>query len=403
MEKTYIMRKHAACLLILCLIGILTACNGVNKPGSEVAGTETTQEIASTEAARNLEILNKHIFHRDDSAGVHIQIPTDDFSALGFAYGDSVDLVFSNGYKLEDVPYYNGYYVDAYQPLLVGYPGRKAIKAGINYGDDLWITAGVTMKDTCSIYLREKGKYKAVQDAMDIHYSDDRQDFSSDEVFANFRNVSVGKIGDNILYRSASPCNNKRNRAPYADGLAEKAGIRCILDLADDDKLIAGYMAVEDFNSPYFKELYEKGDVIPAQMAMNYVSEDFKNALSGALTRMTEKEGPYLVHCTEGKDRTGFVCILLEMLCGATYKEIEKDYMITYDNYYGINEESDPERYKTIKEKNIDPMIKEIIGDESVDITTADLSAYAKKYMLRIGMSEQDADTIVSRLNHNSH
>jgi protein tyrosine/serine phosphatase len=30
----------------------------------------------------------------------------------------------------------------------------------------------------------------------------------------------------------------------------------------------------------------------------------------------------YVVHCIEGKDRTGYVCALLEGLCGATYEEI---------------------------------------------------------------------------------
>ena len=32
---------------------------------------------------------------------------------------------------------------------------------------------------------------------------------------------------------------------------------------------------------------------------------------------MASHEGPYLIHCTEGKDRTGFVSALLECLIGA--------------------------------------------------------------------------------------
>ena len=42
----------------------------------------------------------------------------------------------------------------------------------------------------------------------------------------------------------------------------------------------------------------------------------------------------------EGKDRTGYVCALLEGLCGATYDEIVADYLITYDNYYQITPDS---------------------------------------------------------------
>ena len=58
-------------------------------------------------------------------------------------------------------------------------------------------------------------------------------------------------------------------------------------------------------------------------------------------------------------------------------------------NYYRISKESDPARYDTIKELNIDSMLKAIVSDESVDISTADLSRYARDYMLRIGMDRQ--------------
>ena len=32
----------------------------------------------------------------------------DDFNNYGFKFGDSVDVKFSNGYELLDLPYYNG-------------------------------------------------------------------------------------------------------------------------------------------------------------------------------------------------------------------------------------------------------------------------------------------------------
>ena len=66
---------------------------------------------------------------------------------------------------------------------------------------------------------------------------------------------------------------------------------------------------------------------------------------------MIEKDGPYLVHCTEGKDRAGFVAGLLEALMGSTVDEIKEDYMITYMNYYGV--EYGSEQYEKIAESNI--------------------------------------------------
>ena len=44
-------------------------------------------------------------------------------------------------------------------------------------------------------------KYKALK----LKYSKNREDYPSDEVFANFRNVKVGNIKEGILYRGASP------------------------------------------------------------------------------------------------------------------------------------------------------------------------------------------------------
>ncbi|MBR6260640.1 MAG: hypothetical protein IKR24_03890, partial [Erysipelotrichaceae bacterium] len=86
----------------------------------------------------NPSIADYPIEHEMEYGGVYIKIAIDDFNALGFSFGDSIDLTFDNGRKLEDIPYYNGYYVDAGEPLLIGYPGYEYIKATINYGQDLW-------------------------------------------------------------------------------------------------------------------------------------------------------------------------------------------------------------------------------------------------------------------------
>lgn len=51
---------------------------------------------------------------------------------------------------------------------------------------------------------------------------------------------------------------------------------------------------------------------------------------------MIENDGPYLIHCKEGKDRTGILCTILESFAGASASEVIQDYMITYSNYYGV-------------------------------------------------------------------
>ena len=335
--------------------------------------------------------------HEPEFGGVYIDTTIDDFNAMGYAYGDSVTVSFSNGYTLTGIPYYNGYYTANGEPLLVAYPGYPYIKAAINNGDDLWEVAGLQDGDVAEIRLEEAGRFAAIQNARDIHYTDERSDYGSDAVFANFRSVKAGDIPEGRLYRSASPCDNRHNRAPYADALMKEAGVRFILNLSDTEEKLQTYTADPAFDSPYFLSLYENGAVKPIALNMNYGSEPFKQKIADGLTAMTAHEGPYLTHCTEGKDRTGFVCMLLEALCGADYDEIADDYMITFDNYYGVSEEKDPEKYATIVSSLLDPMIASLLPEGETDVKTADLAAAAAHYLSDV-MTQAQIDALKTRL-----
>ncbi len=343
-------------------------------------------------------VNNLAVIHEPEFGGAYLKMTIDDFNALGFVYGDSVTVSFSNGYTFEDLPYYSGYYVDVNEPLLVAYPGYDYIKAAINYGADVWEVAGLDASVTASVTLRERGKYADIQAACDIHYRDEREKYPSDTVFANFRAVSAGNLRENILYRSASPCDNQHNRAPYVDALIKEAGVNCILDLADNEGKVQKYLSADGFNSPYFLSLYENGHVILLSMSMNFQADDFKAKIVQGLREMSAQEGPYLVHCTEGKDRTGFMCMLIEALAGASYRELVDDYMITYDNYYQITEQTDKPRYDTILNRNLIMMIRYIVNDDTVDITTADLSVYARRFLLSLGMTDEEVDALLARI-----
>ena len=361
----------------------------------------------------NPSITDYPIEHEMEYGGVYIKIAIDDFNALGFSFGDSIDLTFDNGKKLEDIPYYNGYYVDAGEPLLIGYPGYEYIKATINYGQDLWdefslkVPANVEglwkkavleEHNTATITLHEKGKYLPIQEASDIHYFDERERYDSDAMFANFRSMNLGKLKRDVIYRSASPCDNQHNRAPYVDALIREAGVNTILDLADNEVKIEKYIARDDFASPYFLSLYDSDQVIPIALNMNYLSDDFGMKIVQGFNLMAEKEGPYLIHCTEGKDRTGFVAMLIEALAKASYEEIEADYMKTYANYYRIDKSNDKEKYQIILERNLDGMIAFMVNDAGIDFKNCDLSIYAENYLQRCGMSEEQIQAFKERL-----
>lgn len=378
------------------------------------------------EEDKKIILENYNVSQDTKFGGIYINISIEDFNKLGFKYGDSVNVKFSNGYELKDIPYYNGYYVEIGELQMVGYPGYPYIKVCRNYGDDLWVEGNIDDKVTATVTLNETKKYLDIQESSDIKYTD-TQGSIPDYIFANFRSVKVGKMKENILYRSASPIDNSHNRAAVTDKLMKEAKVNYEVDLSDSDEELIEHMNKDDFNSPYFKTLYDKKNVIALNMNMqikdnptlqgakilrNEISSNlsvklqmkeltFGEKLVNGLKAMSEHDGPYLVHCVEGKDRTGYVIMVLSALSGATYQEMVDDYMITYDNYYNINKQNESSKYNTIKKRNIDMFLRYISDNEDnldVDLTTINYEEAITKYLTRIGMQEKDINTLKTKL-----
>lgn len=335
------------------------------------------------------------LIYDEEFGGFYLDLSIDEFNACGFAFGDSVNLKLSNGKSLEGIPYFNGYYTKTGEPLLCGYPGYAHVKVQENNGGDLWEKLGANEKTTAEVSLNEAGKYLVVQQTFDMVYSNIRSEFESDAEFGNYRALRGGNIAENRVYRSASPCDNRYNRAPFVDALMEADGIAFILNLADKEENVEKYTSSDDFNSPYFLSLYESGKIAFLGLSSSYRSDAYKASLANGLKEMTAQEGPYLFHCTEGKDRTGFVGILLEALCDATYDEMCADYMETYDNYYDITKEGKPEKYSAVEELKFDDMMQylaELVGDDA--LKTADYHGAARAYLVSGGMSESEIDAL---------
>lgn len=74
-----------------------------------------------------------------------------------------------------------------------------------------------------------------------LEYSDKREDYDSDVVFANFREIIGGDLRKEGFYRSASPCDNQHNRASYANALAEEYGVGFVINLSDNETEYTSY------------------------------------------------------------------------------------------------------------------------------------------------------------------
>ena len=375
--RTYGKRLRIAALLLITVMA-LTACGGRTVRQSYPIGHDTKFDQ------------------------VELRVSIEDFIAAGFQFGDSCDVSFSNGLTLEDVPFFSGFYVRRGEAVIVGYPGYEEIIMTRN-NQGLWTDAGLRAGDTVTVTLREAGKYKNTQETLAQKYSEDRADYRDDEQFSNFRALRGGRLKDDLLYRGASPVDDAHNRAAITDALLEAHGIRFILDLADSEEDIRAYRETAGFSSDYSAKLYDDGQMAPLSMSSSYGAESYQQSLAAGLRRMIAAEGPVYIHCLEGKDRTGFVCLLLEALAGAGYDEMRDDYMKTYDNYYGITEETAPEKYDAVVSVYFDGFVSYLHGTEdAAALKTADYSQDAVRYLLDAGMTADEIDALRAMITKNA-
>ena len=257
---------------------------------------------------------------------------------------------------------------------------------------------GKSIEDiTVSIAMAAKGGYHDQYIIHQLERTNERGDYDSDEIFANFRNIAAGELGENALFRSSSPVNGELGRAAYADDFCEASGIQAVMNLADAGEDIEGYFEEEGFDSPYYQSLYEDGKVKALNLGVDFTADDFKSGLADGLRFFAENEGPYLVHCTEGKDRAGFVSALLSCFMGADFDEVVNDYMTTYVNYYHLTEDS--EQYAAVKNSNIVSILEAITGSEKgADLSEVDLAKAAEEYLVDIGLSEEEAAALKDNL-----
>ena len=388
-------------LLIISLI-ILALCFTVS------CATKVTTEPVVEE----VKALESSVSDIQKYGNLVLSITKSDMDSIGAEYGDVFTISF--GDQVLQAPYCTSYSDVDLGNLVLRNDGDVMILA-INMGDfasTYGIATKVTNPDktyewvfeegkkledvTLTLVLSGKGEYRDQYLIHQLSRTNDRNDYSSDAVFANFREIKGGNLGSGALYRSSSPVNNEIGRAMYADKLAEENKINTVMNLADSSDAVEGYFKEEGFASPYYKSLYERGQVIALNMGVSFKTREFQAALVEGLTFLSNNEGPYLVHCNEGKDRAGFTSALLSALMGLSYDEIAADYMTSYENYYHV--EKGTEQYEAVKRSNIDSMLSFIAGVEADNLSSVDLSAKAEEFLLAIGMEKANIDTLKSKL-----
>ena len=416
------MKKLFALLLTLCLL--LSPISAYAEPA------ESLEEPLSV----TLDVLNRGA---DAFYGCDVNISIKDFIALGFELGDACDVVLENDlyrYEFKSVPFYNGYYTKTGDPLLCAYGYAVKENRGENYqytrtdypylrfcfnNREMWNLLHLTTDMKCTITLVEQGGYEYEQKLVGgLTYSKDFEDYEAkngitkEEVFANFRAVKSDAMKENVLFRSASPFDNANNRAPYVNELAKANGIDYVLNLADSQTKIDKYKESDVWSElDYSQQLLDNDRVCLMSMSAAYEGAAYQAALVKGLNSALEHNATkILFHCTEGKDRTGFVGLVLESLCGASYEEMLFDYMVTYDNYYNLTEASDKTAYDYIVELKFNDMVNYLLtfdpsleakGDGTYDlagVTPENFATAARNLLAKAGMSEDNLQALTALL-----
>lgn len=327
-----------------------------------------------------------------------------------FELGDIVTIELE-GFGSFDVPVCAAYDdVAAGEKLLRVVAGKNYLTLAINYGQ-IAMEIGlieVAPEGAASTYVVKEGIEFPINATVTLKQSaagsenivgslirtDERTDYPelTDAQFANFRVVTTTGIADGILYRSSNPINPDIKRDTYADAAAAEAGVKTFINLADTE---AGALAYPGYADTYYAAQNHIFLGLPAA----FTSDIFTEGLAEGFRFMLNHEGPYLVHCNEGKDRAGLTAAILECLTGATYAEVVDDYTETYRCYFTV--EDGVQRALTEQEEEA---VGEIIVNNlklayGVDITPeTDLAAATEAYLAKIGLSTEEIASLKALL-----
>ena len=153
---------------------------------------------------------------------------------------------------------------------------------------------------------------------------------SSDDAQAvNFREICMGNIAPHTLYRSSHPIKENKQEK-IISMLASDAKIAAVLNLSDTHSGIMG----KALFAPWYNNLLKSSRVIALGIDFSFTGENFRKKFKKGLQFIIGTDGPWLIHCHAGVDRTGFVCMVLESFMGATLDDVVNDYLKSFNSIF---------------------------------------------------------------------
>ncbi len=335
------------------------------------------------------------------SSDLYLDCPADSF-LNEFQMGDIVTVAI-NGYDTLDMPIVESAYdVPIAGFALVALKGYDYLILSVHYGhlSNILKITDVVVPIEVSISMKEKGGFLFGLEMRNVqnmdYYAEIYPDLSIEE-FANFREVRTTGMGQNRLYRSSNPIDPGLGRNLYADSLAKNAGVTTFINLSDSEEYAR---SCQNFDSSY----YSTQNVIFLDLPVYFYSQHFKGGIANGFRYMIEHDGPYLVHCTFGMDRTGFTIAVLEALMGATTEDIQADYAKTFSNYFNVVDrmhvalnEQQVDFFRAVVIRNL-KAVYHAEGIEIPDTGTIDWAEPTEKYLEKLEMTQEEISALKDRL-----
>lgn len=250
---------------------------------------------------------------------------------------------------------------------------------------DILVAKGIKFPITFTLELEEKKGYHEEFQVYNLIRTNKREDYAdlSDEDYCNFRAVKGGRIKEGVLYRSSSPIDPFMKRNDYADECLRKYGIKTIVNLNNH---------YEDTNKfPNYRDTYYcRQNVLFLNTNADITSYNFGKCVLRAMKFINENEGPYLIHCMEGQDRTGAVCAIFASLLGASKNELIEDFMRTYENFYRVKKGT--HQYERIIKGEMQDDIASVRG---FSYNTLDILKHPVSYLQFLDVTIEDMETFI--------
>jgi protein-tyrosine phosphatase len=169
---------------------------------------------------------------------------------------------------------------------------------------------------------------------------------------SNFRDLGgyPGKDGRLVRWRQIFRSNHLGHLTEDDAAVLRALGVRSAFDFRGKDErteALCGVDCIEVHSLPVeptvvaaLRTIRESGTALSREHALEVMQDSYRNYVQVNTPRfralfghLLEDRAPLVIHCTAGKDRTGFACALILHVLGVANEVISEDYLLTNQFY----------------------------------------------------------------------